>query len=121
MIAGLDALATILGFLVSGALGARESKDGNCQRKYTDDQGSQQKCNSKRIHIQLLFFASNMLKDHDASVRNVPTTITNQFGLSTLPINGEITMTARNTLPALSNMFDNRLNWLGVKTGSFQI
>lgn len=86
-----------------------DGKDGGSQGKHANDQGGEQKRDRLFIH--------NTLTNQQSAADIAPTTITFQLGLSML-MNGVSTVTAKNTLPALSKMLDNRSNWLDVSTGS---
>lgn len=77
---------------------AGNGKDGNRQGEDGHNQRGEKK--SDRLLVQM----------------TTPPNITFQSGLSTLMI-GETTDTAKNTVPALSKILDNRENWSAVNTG----
>ncbi|KKU88487.1 MAG: hypothetical protein UY16_C0006G0002 [Candidatus Gottesmanbacteria bacterium GW2011_GWA2_47_9] len=84
-------------------------------------QSGEQKGKGETIHIYVPFLANNILQSQSVIVRMPPTTITNQFGLSMPPMMGESTVTAKNTLPALSAILESRPNWSDVNTGSREV
>ena len=104
---------------LSAALGAGERHDGNQNASQEHENAKQQIRNGEGlIHIFSPFFARNMLNVQKERLAVIPMSIPIQSGLSNTVNSGVITPTAKNTLPALSEMLDSRASWPTVKTGS---
>jgi len=105
-VTGLEKRAQADASLFGGAFGAGESHEKNNDGKEHHEDAEEQIGDGKSIvHNSSPFLAS----------------IAIPLGMSTDVNTGATTPIAKNTLPALSNIFDNRLNWPVVNTGSLQM
>ncbi|MEK7166733.1 MAG: hypothetical protein AAB874_08050, partial [Patescibacteria group bacterium] len=108
---------SLLSRLFGAGEGHEENNDSKQHHKYSEQQVSDIK---SFVHKFDPFLANIRLTDQQVTVDTTPTSIANQSGLSTKVKSGAATPIAKNTLPALSNILDNRFSWVSVKMGSRQ-
>lgn len=96
---------------------AGESHEENNDQSQHEKNGIEQIRDSEGIIHRDTFSANNKLALQQMSVAVIPTSIAATSGLSTEVKSGVTTPTAKNTVPALSQILESRSNWDRVNTG----